>query len=254
MLSIVLLGTGNVAKHLFDVFSAHEEIEMVQIVGRNKEALSYFQKTSRITDNFNEIANADIYVIAVSDNAINDVSKQLMHKKGLVVHTSGSVSITTLQENERNGIFYPLQTFSKNRAVNFKNIPICIEAKQNKDLELLHKLAFIISDCVHEISSAQRKSIHLAAVFVNNFTNHLYHIGHEICEENKVPFHILEPLIEETALKIGSLSAREAQTGPARRRDDKTIKKHIHQLKNDTYKEIYSLISQSINTTYGEEL
>ncbi|MEO0528914.1 MAG: DUF2520 domain-containing protein, partial [Bacteroidota bacterium] len=213
-----------------------------------------FRKNANTSNSFKNISDADVYIIAVSDTAIESVSQQLTAKKGLIVHTSGSASIMELRANERNGIFYPLQTFSKNRAVNFQNIPICIEAKKKEDLESLRKLARMISDSVYEISSEQRKSIHLAAVFVNNFTNHLYHAASEICVRNKVPFHILEPLIEETALKIKNLSPLEAQTGPARRGDTETIQKHIQQLTNDAYRDIYSLISESISTTYGEKL
>ncbi|MEL6918425.1 MAG: NAD(P)-binding domain-containing protein, partial [Bacteroidota bacterium] len=125
MLSMVLLGTGNVARHLFDVFSAHREIQLVQVVGRNEKTLSYFRKNANTSNSFKNISDADVYIIAVSDTAIESVSQQLTAKKGLIVHTSGSASIMELRANERNGIFYPLQTFSKNRAANFQNIPIC---------------------------------------------------------------------------------------------------------------------------------
>ncbi|MGB5818911.1 MAG: Rossmann-like and DUF2520 domain-containing protein [Saonia sp.] len=254
MLSIALLGTGNVAKHLFDALLRQNEVQVVQVAGRNKEALTYFEKDIKITTNFDHIDDADIYIIAISDDAISLVSERLMDKKGLVVHTSGSVSMQALKRNQRRGVFYPLQTFSKTKKIDFKGIPICIEAANENDLKLLQLLGGAISNKVSEISSEQRESLHLAAVFVNNFTNHLYHIGHEICKENKVPFHMLKPLIMETAQKINDLTPLEAQTGAARRNDMETIRKHIHQLENNAYREIYSLLNQSIRKTYGEKL
>jgi hypothetical protein len=112
-------------------------------------------------------------------------------------------------------------------------------------------LAGSISDDVREISSDQRKSLHLAAVFVNNFTNHLFQIGNELCGEHRLPFDILLPLIRETVQKLDHLSPLDAQTGPARRNDQKTMENHLHQLDNKNYKDIYTLLSKSINEKYG---
>ena len=182
-----------------------------------------------------------------------EFSSELPIKDQLVVHTSGSVSCQDLAEHNRRGVFYPLQSFSKNRESNFKEIPICIEAEFNKDLLLLEELAAALSDDVYFIDSDQRKKLHLAAVFVNNFVNHLYQIGHDICAREALPFEILKPLIAETARKIEEMTPSDAQTGPAKRNDLKTINEHL-ELLSDDHKALYQLISKSIQATHGKEL
>lgn len=254
MISIVILGSGNVAKHLFDVFSGKDGMDILQVWGRNKAHLSYFKDRTLIGDGQTGILEADLYIIAVSDDAVAEVAEILCDKKGLVVHTSGSVPLAALGSRDRKGVFYPLQSFSRDREVDFKSVPICIEAKNKGDLELLLQLARSISDHVHEIPSDQRKSLHLAAVFVNNFTNHLFQIGSEICGEHGLPFNMLLPLIRETVQKLDRLSPLEAQTGPARRNDQKTMENHLQQLENKNYKDIYTLISKSISEKYGQKL
>lgn len=251
MISIVILGTGNVAKHLFSVFSNCEGVNISQVWGRNKDRLSYFKGNAAINDDISKVLEANLYIIAVSDDAVSEVAKGLVDKKGLVVHTSGSVPMNALDGRNRRGVFYPLQSFSAGRAVDFKSVPICIEAETKGDLELLLRLAKTISDQVLEISSDQRKSLHIAAVFVNNFTNHLFEIGNEICREQGLPFEILLPLIRETVQKLDRLTPLDAQTGPARRNDQKTIKNHLTQLENKNYKDIYGLLSKSISEKYG---
>ena len=146
--------------------------------------------------------------------------------------------------------FILLQTFSKNREVNMSAVPICLEAHHESDIKILEKLAATVSEKVYQVDSERRKALHLAAVFVNNFTNHLYHIGQKICEDSKLPTSILQPLIQETVGKIEQLSPRDAQTGPARRGDDETIKKHLEQLDSSEYKEIYRVMSESIGKLY----
>ena len=250
MISVVLVGTGNVAKHLFDAFSQAERIKVVQVVGRDQNALKQFGKA---TADLGSIANADVYIIAVSDDAIYTVSQLLTHKKGLVIHTSGSVSLETLFPNKNTGVFYPLQTFSKNREVDFGSVPICIESNTEPNLNLLEDLGNAISKKVHKIDSEQRKTLHLAAIFANNFTNHLYHIANKICEDHQVPFNILKPLLQETAQKVQTHMPFDMQTGPARRNDIETIKKHLAELRNGRQKEIYALLSESIRETYSIE-
>ena len=147
-----------------------------------------------------------------------------------------------------------MQTFSKDQVIDFKNVPVCLEAQERSDLILLQNLANKVSDTIYSISSEQRKAVHLAAIFVNNFTNHLYHIGNTICEANDLPFGILNPLINETYKKIERQSPYDAQTGPARRNDVKTINAHLEQLKDSVEKEIYAVLSRSIQNTYGEKL
>lgn len=254
MISITILGTGNVAKHLFDAFMVNNDIEIIQIYGRTENALSQFNHQVNTTTDLSKLKAADIYLVAISDDAIAEVSKLLVDKKGLIAHTSGSVAINVLPKKNSRGVFYPLQTFSAHRKVNFKEIPICIEAENEADFELLHQLASAISDKVIQINSDQRKALHLAAVFANNFTNHIYNIAQEICMQKSVPFELLLPLIKETAEKIQDLTPLEGQTGPARRNDKGTLKKHLAQLQKKEHKKIYSLLSKSIQKTYGKKL
>ncbi|MDX1364254.1 Rossmann-like and DUF2520 domain-containing protein [Arenibacter latericius] len=254
MISIIILGSGNVAKHLFDTFLGQNEINILQVIGRNKDHLSYFKSKVEVSNDFNTIQDADLYLIAVSDDAIPEVAKTLRGKKGIVAHCSGSVPLKALDPINRRAVFYPLQSFSAGKKIDFKSVPICIEAENKNDLNLLEQLGNSISNNVQEVSSEQRKSLHLAAVFVNNFTNHLFHIGHEICEDNDLPFHILLPLIKETVKKLDYITPLNAQTGPARRNDRSTIENHLNQLKTKNNKDIYTLLSKSISEKYRNEL
>ena len=162
------------------------------------------------------------------------------------MHTSGATSLDVLDAKNRKGVFYPLQTFSKNKEIDFSIVPLCLEAENTFDFRVLETVAKSISNAVFAINSDQRKALHVAAVFVNNFTNHLYHIGKEICGEHQVPFEILRPLIQETAEKINTLDPVDAQTGPAKRNDTNTIAAHLDYLTNENQKNIYKLITQSI--------
>ncbi|MFD0861807.1 Rossmann-like and DUF2520 domain-containing protein [Sungkyunkwania multivorans] len=236
MFKTVIIGTGNVAFHLHKALKASNAVEVRAVSSRSDLA---------------KLPMADVYIIAVSDDAVAKVSSEIRSMNALVVHTSGSVAMEGLASNNRKGVFYPLQTFSKEKDLDFKTIPICLEAEDEKDLQLLEKLAKAVSEKVYHIDSEQRKALHLAAVFVNNFVNHLYHIGSDICTEHDVPFEVLKPLIQETAEKVVTLSPKQAQTGPAKRNDLETIKKHVHSLSNSTYRKIYELLTNSISNTYG---
>lgn len=246
MIRLSVIGSGNVAQHLIKALSKSAEIELVQVAARNPESLLQLLPNHKITSDFTTLQPVDVTIIAVSDNAISDVSAQLPFEKQLVVHTSGTVAMEALNNKNRKGVFYPLQTFSKLKEVDFKSVPICLEAAEKRDLFTLHTIAESVSDAVYDISSEQRRALHVAAVFVSNFTNHLYQIGYEICEENNLPFAILKPLILETANKILSLPPSEAQTGPARRKDNQTINAHLNFLSNEEHKEIYKMLTKSI--------
>ncbi|SHG85084.1 Predicted oxidoreductase, contains short-chain dehydrogenase (SDR) and DUF2520 domains [Flavobacterium fluvii] len=253
MIKVIIIGSGNVAQHLIKAFDKNKKIEVVQVFSRQKEAVAHLLDSPKITDNFNDLKDADLYVIAVSDDAIAAVSSQLPFENRLVVHTSGSVSLEALDKKNRNGIFYPLQTFSKKAEVDFSKIPICLESEKETDFEFLKKVAELISQKVYKINSGQRKSLHVAAVFVNNFVNQLYQMGNEICIENDVPFDVLKPLIQETANKVMTLSPKDAQTGPAIRNDQKTIAAHLDFLKDENQKNIYKILTQSIQNN-GKKL
>lgn len=249
MIKVVLIGSGNVAHHLIASFlqiqNFSNEFELIQVFSRSSTVFLQLD-ASKITSDYNLIKEADIYIIAVSDSAITEVSNQIPFKNKLVVHTSGSVSIDKLNNSNRKGVFYPLQTFSKNKEINFKEIPIFIECQNEADLILLEKIAHLLSDSVYRIDSSQRKSLHVAAVFVNNFVNHLYKLANDICTEHQLPFEVLKPLIQETTEKIMIMQPENAQTGPASRNDIETIKSHLESITNENQKKIYELLTQSI--------
>ncbi|CAM1348513.1 Rossmann-like and DUF2520 domain-containing protein [Tenacibaculum ascidiaceicola] len=252
MIKVAIIGGGNVATHLANAFSKTDEVSLVQVYARNIEQVEHLKEVTSITNSIELLTKADVYIIAVSDDAIGDVSRKIEQKNGLVVHTSGSVAMQSLKNTGRKGIFYLLQSFSKDKKVDFNKIPFCLEAENEEDLQLLETLAKTIGKKIYRINSEQRKRLHVAAVFVNNFTNHMYKIGADICNEHQVPFEVLLPLIQETAQKITELSPDAAQTGPAKRNDQKTIQDHLALL-NAEQQEIYKLITKSIQQN-GKEL
>ncbi len=253
MIRVVILGGGNVAYHLTNQLLTYNTIDIVQVYNRNIDKISYLASKVSITNDLTKLKNADIYIISVSDDAISKLSAELNLKNKLVVHTSGSVSMDSLFSKSHKGVFYLLQSFSKHREIDFSNVPICIEASRPNELLLLEKLAKTITNNVYNINSNQRKYLHVAAVFVNNFVNHLYHVGSDICKKNDIPFEILMPIIQETAAKITTLQPIDAQTGPAKRNDTETIEKHTTMLTSNQ-REIYTLLTNSINQTYGKKL
>ncbi|WP_343617581.1 Rossmann-like and DUF2520 domain-containing protein [Flavobacterium sp.] len=253
MIRLTIIGSGNVAQHLIKAFSASSLVEIVQAFSRKKEALTHLLDAEKIITDFSALKETDLFIISVSDNAISEVSKQIPFENKLVIHTSGTTSIDVLDSKNRKGVFYPLQTFSKNKAVDFSIIPICLEADNQEDYDILETTAKSISNAVFSISSEQRKALHVAAVFVNNFTNHLYQLGQEICEEHQVPFEILKPLIQETADKIKTLNPAEAQTGPAKRHDSVTTDAHLDYITDENQKNIYKILTQSIQNN-GKKL
>ena len=227
MISILIIGNGNVATHLYKALLNVAKVKVLKISSRN----------------ITVVPQADISILAVSDNAIAAVSSKIINS--FVVHTSGSFPMEALQNETNKGVFYLLQTFSKEKPIDFSKIPICIETTNKENYALLETLAKTLSKNVYAINSEQRKALHVAAVFVNNFTNHLYTIGKDLCKNNQVPFEILQPLIQETAEKIKTLSPEEAQTGPAIRNDQKTIDSHLAML-NPNQQNIYSILTKSI--------
>jgi predicted short-subunit dehydrogenase-like oxidoreductase (DUF2520 family) len=246
MLKVTVLGTGNVASHFIKAFDESKDIEVVQIFNHHKSSLNDFNKFETTTE-VKTLKPADVYLICIKDDAVQDLVNQI-NVEGIVAHTSGSLPL--LDSTNRNAVFYPLQTFSKDKELSFKDLPLCIEAEASLDVDILKSLAKNIQSKAYDVDSKQRQELHLAAVFVCNFVNHLYHIGHEICLEKDLPFDILRPLIKETADKINFKHPKEAQTGPALRQDQSTINRHIQQLENPNYKELYRYLTTSIQITY----
>ena len=253
MKSIVIFGAGNVATHIFKALGEIKGYKVIQVYNHQKESLEFFRNVVPVTTDFTEVFPADIYLFALKDEAIPLLAEKIIYRDALMLHTSGATPLSVFASFKQAGVFYPLQTFTKNKPVNFQEIPICVEAKNKKQLEMIKQMAGKISPAVYEISSVQRKSLHVAAVFVSNFVNFLYSQGEEICRENKIPFEILHPLIKETALKIKDINPYDAQTGPAKRGDRKVINEHLALLNNDQ-KKIYNLLTQSIQQLHGKEL
>ena len=252
MISVVLLGAGNVAYHFYNAFKNAEGVTISQWYNRTTQNIIKYQNEVDICKNINELKEADIYLIAVSDDAIAKLSSKIPLTDKLVVHTSGSLNVHELDRKNRRGVFYPLQTFSKDVDIDFKNVPICLEVIDKSDFKTLKQLAEEIHSPSYRISTEQRQTLHLAAVYVNNFTNQLYRIAHEITDIKNINFDILKPLILETAKKIQNVSPYMAQTGPAKRGDKKTIKKHLKLLEDEMHKDIYKLLTKAIQDTHGK--
>ncbi len=249
--NVVLIGAGNLATQL--ALALFEKgIQVKQIYSRTAEAAKTLAEkvNAGFTNDLSQLfTDADLYVVAVKDSAIQEVLENLeLNETQLIVHTAGSVPMNILDGFSNNyGVFYPLQTFSKTRKVDFSIIPICIEANHPSNLMRLEYLAEKLSSSVSQVNSDERKSLHLAAVFVNNFANHFYAIGAEILQDKKLDFDLLRPLIHETAEKIKTLHPLEAQTGPAKRNDQSIINAHIKMLNDKpTFQKLYSFVTESI--------
>ena len=246
MARIFMIGAGNVGTHLSQALQKNGH-EITQVFSKNQSNAASLSKKlgCSFTNKLNDIPPCDIAIIAVKDDVISEVASKL-NCNVPIVHTSGTKDLTVLG-NGAIGAFYPLQTFIKDKTVDFQNIPICIEANDSDFLQLLNNIANSISKHVYQLSSEQRKYLHLSAVFASNFSNLMFQIATEICEKYKISFDLLKPLIEETSNKIVKVTAIEAQTGPAKRKDLRTIEKHLSLLETDKEKRnIYELLTQSI--------
>lgn len=235
-IKISIIGRGRVGTHLHSAFKnigADKDIQVQLVDSRTFDGL------------WN---NSDLYLITVSDNAISDVSSRLQSYNGIVAHTSGTTPLSALTTGCTNcGVFYPMQTFSANRELDYSRIPIFIEANNTTNESLLFEIAQLISDNVIKCNSERRQSLHIAAVLACNFTNHLYSLSAEYLENNGFDFSVMLPLIEESVAKLHNLSPQDAQTGPAIRNDSKTINAHLQALDNQpNLKQIYSLLTSSI--------
>lgn len=252
MISVILLGAGNVATHLYKALKKSKHATVKQWYNRSYSAISSYANETETIDNLNNIKDADIYIMAISDDHISKFSKTLPFENRLVAHTSGSVSIHDLDKKHQRAVFYPLQTFSKDAELNFSDVPICIEVTEKKNLQIMKDLCTALDCTSYRITTEQRQTLHLSAVFVNNFTNQLYRIAHEISDAKSINFDILKPLILETAKKVQDISPYMAQTGPAKRNDKKTIKRHLKQIESEEHKTIYELLTASIKKTHGQ--
>ncbi|MEG1563729.1 MAG: DUF2520 domain-containing protein [Bacteroides sp.] len=250
---IVFIGAGNLATNLAKSLY-RKGFRIVQVYSRTQEsagALAKEVEASFTTNLYDIVRDAQLYIVSLKDSALTELLPQIAmgKQKALLVHTAGSLPLSLWDGyTERYGVFYPLQTFSKLREVNFKEIPFFIEANSPQDAELLKAIAATLSDKVYEATSEQRKSLHLAAVFTSNFTNHMYVLTAELLKKNNLPFDVMLPLIDETARKVHELKPSAAQTGPAVRYDKNVIDAHLDMLSaNPEMQKLYELISQSIH-------
>ena len=196
--------------------------------------------------------DVEVVIIAIKDDAISVVASEFAHSSSLVLHTSGSISIDAIPATRR-GVLYPMQTFSMDREVDFRQVPLFLETSLSEDLPVLTQLASTISDIYMPMNGEQRKVLHLAAVFSCNFVNHLFEISHDVLAEHSIPFRILFPLIQETVSKIQTLTPHEAQTGPALRWDETVMQGHIEKLGDSNRRLIYQMLSESIHATHHKE-
>ncbi len=248
--TITLIGAGNLATQLGKAL-VKNGLKINQVYSRTEKSASDLAilLESSYTNEISKIdLSSDLILGAIKDDAIDEVLGKLDLKDKLIAHTAGSVSMDVLKKHsDKYGVFYPLQTFSKQRDVDFSEIPICLEACSSEILEQLRILAKKLSKSIYDLNSEQRKSLHISAVFVNNFVNHFYYLGEKVLGANDVSFDILKPLIKETAAKVQDLHPFDAQTGPAKRFDETIINNHIELLnKQPELQEIYRFVSESI--------
>ena len=247
--TIVFIGSGNVATRLAIALHLAGKT-ILQIYSRSEEKASLLADKLGVnytTDYAAINREADLYILSVPDNALEEVVGKLDLSNQFVVHTSGTSSMENLSKFLNFGVFYPLQTFSTEVSISFKNIPTFIQANSNENLELLQALAVTISENVQQVNSEQRRVLHVSAVFASNFTNYMYAIAEDILDKNELSFELLKPLIEETAEKLKNHAPHDAQTGPARRNDKKIIEEHLAILNNyPDYQKIYKIITEQI--------
>ncbi|MDB5150927.1 MAG: hypothetical protein JWQ57_4947 [Mucilaginibacter sp.] len=249
-MNITIIGSGNVATHMAAAFK-NAGHRILQVYSRDMQhaALLAYHVGAEAIDNLDNInPDTGLFVVSVKDDAITTVVKTLAAHKKLIVHTSGSTDLNNLLAFTPNaGVFYPLQTFSKIREVDFRSVPLCLEGADDHILADLKQLAFTISNNVYTVNSAQRKILHLAAVFACNFPNYLYGVAQELLAQNQMEFNMLRPLILETAQKVLEQEPRNVQTGPAVRNDEGTMATHMQMLSDvPMLQDIYTLLSQGI--------
>jgi predicted short-subunit dehydrogenase-like oxidoreductase (DUF2520 family) len=247
---ITIIGSGNVATHLAAAFkNAGHRIAQVYSRDMQNAALLAYHVGAEPIDDLNQIdAETDIFIISVKDDVIASIAKVLSKHQKLIVHTSGATDLSSLLAFTSNaGVFYPLQTLSKNKEVDFFTVPLCIEGADETITRELEHLAQTISNHVYRVNSEQRKILHLAAVFACNFPNYLYSIAQQLLVKHNMEFELLRPLILETAQKVQNHLPAEVQTGPAIRKDENTMAIHLQMLNDEPeLKKLYEVLSQTI--------
>lgn len=249
-LNFCFLGAGNLATNL-SMTLVKNGFKISQVYSRTERAARTLAEKvgARFTISTKEIdRKADIFVVALKDDVVDKVLSQIDFQNKLLIHCAGSLPLSVLEKYSSNaGVFYPLQTFSKNKVVSFDNIPVFIEASSKQNEEIIFSVAEKISNKVMFLNSEKRKVLHVAAVFACNFANYMYAIAADLLKSNHIPFDVLRPLITETAEKVMTMEPEQAQTGPAVRFDKEIINKHFEFLRqNNDYRELYMSISKGI--------
>lgn len=249
-MKIVFIGAGNLATRL-SLAMQRVGMQIGQVYSHTEASAR--QLATRLgcpwTNDFSALQeDGDLYVFSLKDTVLSDVISKVKPNNGMWVHTAGSMPMSVFEGYaQRFGVLYPLQTFSKGRNVNFDVIPIFLEANTDKNADYLKNIASALSENVRFMSSEKRRSLHLAAVFACNFTNHIYTLSYKLLENESIPADVLLPLIDETVSKIHSMPPAAAQTGPAIRYDENVINKHLAMLDDPDMQAIYRLLSQSIH-------
>ena len=256
-MKIVLIGAGNLATHLGKALHAagHDMIQVFSRTMQSAEALASLLDAEPLTDMAQVRDDADVYIFSVKDSALEQLISQLCGgEKKVFLHTAGSMPMSVFRGKALHyGVLYPMQTFSKQREVDFSIIPCFIEANDEFALKQIEGLAGQISHRVYQLSSEDRKYLHLSAVFACNFANHCYAASQELLQQHGIPFDVMLPLIDETAAKVHGMTPKEAQTGPAVRYDENVIGKQIQLLENQPYfQKIYDCMSKSIHELESE--
>lgn len=258
--SISLIGSGNLAWHLGPALDNCGFVvkEVYSQNPKHAEELTerLYQAEVKASLDFST-SNSQVFIIAVSDGAIKQVAQEIiLPDQAVLIHTSGSVPMDELSFSAASamGVFYPLQSFSKNRKAEFKGLPIFVESSDDETEELLFEMGRALGGNIQKLNSASRSALHLAAVFASNFSNHMITLANEVALQNQINPEWLKPLIKETIEKSLSIGPMLAQTGPAKRGDLETLDKHLELLKDDEQlTEIYKIISQHIIDTHQPE-
>ena len=254
MIRVVIIGAGRVGYHMAKAVLKAPGLSLVQVYNRSDfHPLFEALPVVKIRDH-TQIAEADVYWITVTDDVISQVATMVAGREGWVVHSAGGQPIDVLHFIKKRGVLYPLQSFSWEVKVDCTQVPFCIEATEAGGLEILQKMVHALEAQSYNLSSDQRNYLHIAAVFANNFTNHIMARAQAICEEHHIPFEILFPLLRETISKALLLGPERAQTGPAARNNNKTIERHEQLLNGSEHLKLYQLLTQAIQKYYGEKL
>ena len=252
----VMIGAGRVATHLAQALRERAGLRLVQVYSRTAEhaqALAEGSDGAAWTTSAEAVrTDADVYVFSLSDDALADVASRVPTNDGLWLHTAGSVPMDVFRGRaHRYGVLYPLQTFSRDRSVDFHRVPCFVEGCTSEVTDEVRALAEQLSDEVHALPSDRRAYLHLAAVFACNFTNHMYALADEIVRAQGIDGAVLRPLIDETAAKIHRLTPREAQTGPAVRCDRAVMERQAAMITDPEVRQLYEAISRGI---YAKQL